>query len=54
MRPVPRLADLSSSEITDLFLSVQKIGKVIERVYEGQGLTVSCQVGLYFLRYPSS
>ena len=44
MRVVPRLADLSPDEITDLFLSVQKVGKVIEKEYGGQGLTISCQV----------
>jgi bis(5'-adenosyl)-triphosphatase len=46
MRVVPRLADLSPAEITDLFLSVQRIGKVIEKEYGGQGLTMSCQVSV--------
>lgn len=46
MRVVPRLADLSPVEITDLFLSVQKVGKVIEKEYGGQGLTMSCQASI--------
>ncbi|KDQ63146.1 hypothetical protein JAAARDRAFT_29147 [Jaapia argillacea MUCL 33604] len=44
-RPVPRLADLDSSELTSLITSVQHVGKVIERVYGADALTVSCQDG---------
>ena len=43
-RRVPRLSDLHDDEISDLFLTVTKVGKVIEKAYEGEGLTVSCQV----------
>lgn len=43
MRPVARLADLSPEEVSDLFAAVQRVGKVVERVYKGQSLTVSCQ-----------
>ncbi|WVO17994.1 hypothetical protein L204_105692 [Cryptococcus depauperatus] len=45
-RIVPRLVDLNSSEVADLFLSVQRIGKVVEAVYEAQALTVSLQDGV--------
>ncbi|EIW69071.1 hypothetical protein TREMEDRAFT_31446, partial [Tremella mesenterica DSM 1558] len=44
-RIVPRLADLRSDEVIDLFLSVQKVGKILERVYEGEALTISLQDG---------
>jgi bis(5'-adenosyl)-triphosphatase len=44
IRRVPRLSDLRDDEISDLFLSVNKVGKVIEKAYEGEGLTISCQV----------
>lgn len=44
-RVVPRLAELSAPEVTDLFLTVQTVGKVIERAYGGSALTVSLQVG---------
>ncbi|KAK4686063.1 bis(5'-adenosyl)-triphosphatase, partial [Tremellales sp. Uapishka_1] len=44
-RVVPRLADLTPSEISDLFLAVQRVGSTIEKVYEASGLTVSLQDG---------
>ncbi|WRT65501.1 uncharacterized protein IL334_002444 [Kwoniella shivajii] len=44
-RVVPRLADLYSSEISDLFLTVQRIGKGLEELYNAQALTVSLQDG---------
>lgn len=44
-RPVPRLADLTPPELSSLMLSVQQVGKVIERVYGADGLTVACQDG---------
>lgn len=34
--------------MTDLFLLVQRVGKGLERAYEAEGLTVSCQVRLPF------
>ena len=43
-RVVPRLADLQPSEVTDLFLAVQHVGKVLEEVYKAKALTVSLQV----------
>jgi bis(5'-adenosyl)-triphosphatase len=44
-RVVPRLADLNPEEVTDLFLSVQHVGKVIEKAYNAQSLTISIQDG---------
>ncbi|KAH9950973.1 diadenosine 5',5'''-P1,P4-tetraphosphate asymmetrical hydrolase [Amylocystis lapponica] len=44
-RPVLRLADLNSDELTSLMTSVQRVGRVIERVYQADGLTIACQDG---------
>ncbi|WVF66864.1 hypothetical protein IAT40_001607 [Kwoniella sp. CBS 6097] len=44
-RVVPRLADLNSNEVTDLFLAVQHVGKVLEAVYKAKALTISIQDG---------
>jgi len=44
-RPVRRLADLDAAEISSLFASVQQIGRVLEREYGADGLTVACQDG---------
>lgn len=43
-RPVARLADLSPAEVSSLFSSVQLVGKVIEKVYKADALTIACQV----------
>lgn len=43
-RVVPRLADLTPSEVSALFTSVQAVGKILERAYGADGLTVACQV----------
>ncbi|CDO72416.1 hypothetical protein BN946_scf184977.g115 [Trametes cinnabarina] len=44
-RIAPRLADLKHDELADLIASVQHVGKVIERVYGADGLTIACQDG---------
>jgi bis(5'-adenosyl)-triphosphatase len=44
-RVVPRLADLNQEEITDLFLSVQQVGNIIEKAYHAKALTISLQDG---------
>ncbi|KAJ8596295.1 HIT-like protein [Rhizopogon salebrosus TDB-379] len=44
-RPVPRLTDLTTPELTSLIVSVQSVGRVIERAYGGDALTVACQDG---------
>jgi len=43
-RPVARVSDLNTSELSSLMQSVQQVGKVIEKVYEADGLTIACQV----------
>ncbi|KAL7419678.1 Dinucleoside triphosphate hydrolase [Cryptotrichosporon argae] len=45
VRPVPRLTDLSPSEVSDLFLSVQTVGRALEAAYGAAALTVSVQDG---------
>ncbi|EJC98682.1 diadenosine 5',5'''-P1,P4-tetraphosphate asymmetrical hydrolase [Fomitiporia mediterranea MF3/22] len=45
-RVVPRLSDLSSSEVGELFTSVQLVGRVVERAYGADSLTIACQDGL--------
>ena len=45
-RVVPRLCDLSHDEVTDLFLTVQNISRVVERVYGATGLNVAIQDGV--------
>ncbi|KAM0754618.1 HIT-like protein, partial [Meredithblackwellia eburnea MCA 4105] len=44
-RVVPRFGDLTPDELTDLFKSVQIIGRVIEKEYAAGALTIACQDG---------
>ncbi|EGN95150.1 hypothetical protein SERLA73DRAFT_143234 [Serpula lacrymans var. lacrymans S7.3] len=44
-RPVSRLTELTTPELTSLITSVKDVGSVIERVYSGDALTVACQDG---------
>ncbi|KIJ65045.1 hypothetical protein HYDPIDRAFT_89088 [Hydnomerulius pinastri MD-312] len=44
-RVVPRLADLTTPELTSLVTSVQDVGRVVEKAYGGDSLTVACQDG---------
>lgn len=44
-RVIPRFADMSSDEASDMILSAQKIGKVIEKVFSGTSLTLAIQDG---------
>jgi bis(5'-adenosyl)-triphosphatase len=43
-RPVPRLADLRADELAELMRTVQRVGRVVERAYDADGLTIACQV----------
>ena len=43
-RPVARFADLTADEVTDLFGSVQAVGRVVESVYAGTALSIVLQV----------
>lgn len=45
-RSVPRLSDLSAAEVTDLFLTVQKVGKTVERVFRASAFNLGMQDGL--------
>lgn len=45
-RVVPRLADLTHDEVTDLFLTVQRVSKLIERVYNATSLNIAMQDGV--------
>ncbi|GBB90103.1 hypothetical protein RclHR1_00170007 [Rhizophagus clarus] len=45
LKPVVAYSDLNSEEVCDLFLSAQKVGKVIEREYKGTSLTFVIQDG---------
>ena len=44
-RIVKRFAELSAEEVSDMFLSAQEIGKVIEREFKGESLTITVQDG---------
>ena len=43
-RVVQRFQDLTPEEVSDLFLSTQKVGSVIEKRYQGESLTIAIQV----------
>ncbi|PGH29339.1 bis(5'-adenosyl)-triphosphatase, partial [[Emmonsia] crescens] len=45
LRCVPRVTDLSLSETTDLFLTVRRVSRMIERVYRGTSLNIAIQDG---------
>lgn len=49
-RPVPRLTDLRPDELGELMHAVQRVGRVVERAYNAEGLTIACQVSA--LRLP--
>ena len=44
-RVVPRLADLTLPEITDLFATVQRVGRMVERVFGASALNIAVQDG---------
>ncbi|OJD17444.1 hypothetical protein AJ78_02469 [Emergomyces pasteurianus Ep9510] len=45
LRCVPRVSDLSPTETTDLFLTVRRVSRMIERVYHGTSLNIAIQDG---------
>ncbi|KAK7541984.1 HIT-like domain-containing protein [Phyllosticta citribraziliensis] len=45
-RVVPRLSQLSAAEVSDLFLAVQRVSRMIERVYAADALNVAIQDGV--------
>lgn len=44
-RVTPRLAQLSRAEVADLFVTVQRVARTIERVYGARALNVAVQDG---------
>jgi diadenosine tetraphosphate (Ap4A) HIT family hydrolase len=43
-RVVSRISDLSPAEASSLFTSVQAVGRIVEKAYDADGLTIACQV----------
>ena len=43
-RVAPRIGDLLPDEVSDLFLTVQRVSKVIEAVYKADALNIALQV----------
>lgn len=46
VRRVPRLSQLSDSETIDLFLTVKRVSRMLERVYDADALNVAVQDGV--------
>ncbi|KAL5332802.1 HIT-like domain-containing protein [Aspergillus crustosus] len=44
-RVVPRVSDLTPPETADLFLTVRRVGRMIERVYGATSLNIAIQDG---------
>lgn len=45
-RIVPRFNDLSSAEVQDLFLTVQRVSRMVERVFSASSLNIAIQDGI--------
>ncbi|KAL8855060.1 MAG: hypothetical protein Q9221_000257 [Calogaya cf. arnoldii] len=45
LRAARRLSDLDHAEVTDLFLTVQQVGTMVERVYGASSLNIAIQDG---------
>jgi len=43
-RVVPRLSDLTGEEIADVFQAAQTVGRVVEKAFAGESITIACQV----------
>ncbi|KAI9839238.1 MAG: hypothetical protein M1819_003232 [Sarea resinae] len=46
LRRVPRVSDLTPSEASDLFLEVQRVGRMVERVFGATSLNIAIQDGV--------
>jgi len=44
-RVVPRVADLTPAETSDLFITVRRVGRMVERVYGASSLNIAVQDG---------
>lgn len=45
-RVVPRVNDLSAAEVQDLFLTVQRVSRTVERVFNASALNIAIQDGV--------
>lgn len=45
-RVVPRFSDLSHAEVVDLFITVQRVARMVERVYRATSLNIAVQDGI--------
>ncbi|KAL5119362.1 Dinucleoside triphosphate hydrolase [Pleosporales sp. CAS-2024a] len=45
-RVVPRFNDLSAAEVQDLFLTVQRVSRMVERVFGASSLNIAIQDGI--------
>jgi bis(5'-adenosyl)-triphosphatase len=45
-RIVPRFNDLSAAEVQDLFLTVQRVSRMVERVFGASSLNIAIQDGV--------
>jgi bis(5'-adenosyl)-triphosphatase len=45
LRRIPRFHDLSAPEVADLFSTVQRVSRTIERVYKASALNIAIQDG---------
>lgn len=46
-RVVPRVTDLTPAETSDLFLTVRRVGRMVERVYGASSLNIAVQDGIH-------
>lgn len=44
-RVVERFTELTNEEVSDLFISAQKVGRIVEQVFGSSSLTVAIQDG---------
>jgi bis(5'-adenosyl)-triphosphatase len=45
IKKVPRIRDLTTAEISDLFLTVQRVSRVVERAFSASALNIAIQDG---------
>jgi bis(5'-adenosyl)-triphosphatase len=43
---VPRIGDLTAAEVSDLFLTVQRVSRMVERVFKASALNIAIQDGV--------
>ncbi|PGH20085.1 hypothetical protein AJ80_03735 [Polytolypa hystricis UAMH7299] len=46
IRSVPRVSDLTAEETAQLFLTVRRVGRMVERVYNASSLNIAIQDGI--------